>query len=42
MGDVGVWDVGGAEEMITLECKSIHSSKTRLWGFFKIRSGRKL
>lgn len=27
VGDVGTRDVGGAEEMITLECKIVHSSK---------------
>lgn len=28
VGDVGTHDVDGAEEMIVLECKIIHSSKT--------------
>jgi len=28
VGDVGTRDVGGAEDMITPECKIVHNSKT--------------
>ena len=40
MGDVGTRDVGGAEDMITPECKIVHNSKT--FFFSKCRSDRKL